>query len=65
MCDSTGWVYDKDGMDVEAIKQIKEVRRGRISEYTTYRPNAEYHAGYRHLGRTLRHRPALRHAERA
>jgi len=42
--DSTGWVYDKEGIDLEALKELKEVKRGRLSEYTTYRPNAEYHA---------------------
>lgn len=43
--DSNGWVYDKDGIDLAAVKEIKEVRRGRIREYTKYRPNAEYHEG--------------------
>ena len=43
--DSTGWVYDKDGIDVAALKEIKEVKRARLSEYTSYRPGAEYHEG--------------------
>ncbi len=43
--DSTGWVYDPDGIDVETIKEIKEVRRERLTEYKKYRPNAEYHEG--------------------
>ena len=43
--DSTGWVYDPDGIDVAALKEIKEVKRARLSEYTKYRPNAEYHEG--------------------
>ncbi len=43
MCDSTGWIYDAEGVDLAAIKQIKEVERKRIREYTKYRPNAEYH----------------------
>ena len=43
--DSTGWVYDPDGIDVEALKEIKEVKRQRLTEYKTYRPNAEYHKG--------------------
>ena len=43
--DSTGWVYDPDGIDVAALKELKEVKRARLSEYTTYRPNAEYHEG--------------------
>ena len=45
LADSTGWVYDKDGIDVAAVKEIKEVKRARLSEYTKYRPNAEYHEG--------------------
>ena len=43
MCDSTGWIYDEEGVDLKAIKQIKEVERKRIKEYVGYRPNAEYH----------------------
>ena len=43
--DSTGWVYDPDGIDVEALKEIKEVKRARLTEYRNYRPNAEYHEG--------------------
>ena len=43
--DSTGWVYDPEGIDLEALKEIKEVRRARLTEYTNYRPNAEYHEG--------------------
>lgn len=43
--DSTGWVYDPEGIDLEALKEIKEVKRARLSEYTKYRPNAEYHEG--------------------
>ena len=43
--DSTGWVYDPDGIDVAALKQIKEINRARLTEYRKYRPNAEYHEG--------------------
>ena len=43
MCDSTGWIYDEAGVDLDAIKQIKEVERKRLREYKSYRPNAEYH----------------------
>ena len=43
--DSNGWVYDKDGIDLAALKEIKEVKRARLTEYTKYRPNAEYHEG--------------------
>ncbi|MBE6874606.1 MAG: NADP-specific glutamate dehydrogenase [Ruminococcus albus] len=43
--DSTGWVYDPEGIDVAALKQIKEVDRARLTEYKKYRPNSEYHEG--------------------
>ena len=43
--DSTGWVYDPDGIDVSALKEIKEVQRARLTEYKKYRPNSEYHEG--------------------
>ncbi len=45
MSDSTGWVYDAEGIDLKAVKEIKEVQRGRMSEYKKYRPNSEYHEG--------------------
>ena len=43
--DSTGWIYDPEGIDVAALKEIKEVKRARLTEYKNYRPNAEYHEG--------------------
>ena len=43
--DSTGWIYDAEGIDFEALKEIKEVKRARLTEYLNYRPNAEYHEG--------------------
>ncbi|MGM9644336.1 MAG: NADP-specific glutamate dehydrogenase [Eubacteriales bacterium] len=43
--DSNGWVYDPDGIDVAALKEIKEVKRARLTEYKNYRPNSEYHDG--------------------
>ncbi|NLD59524.1 MAG: NADP-specific glutamate dehydrogenase [Clostridiales bacterium] len=43
MCDSNGWIYDEEGVDLDAVKQIKEVERKRIKEYLNYRPKAEYH----------------------
>ena len=43
--DSTGWVYDLEGIDVAALKEIKEVKRARLTEYKNYRPNSEYHEG--------------------
>ena len=45
MSDSNGWIYDAEGVDLAAIKEIKEVQRGRLTEYKKYRPNAEYHEG--------------------
>ena len=43
--DSTGWVYDPEGIDVALLKDIKEVRRLRMSDYAAERPSAEYHEG--------------------
>lgn len=45
MSDSNGYVYDANGIDIAAIKQIKEVERRRISEYVKQHPSAEYHPG--------------------
>ena len=43
--DSTGWIYDPEGIDVELLKEIKEVKRARLTEYADARPSAEYHEG--------------------
>lgn len=45
--DSNGYVYDPDGIDLAAVKEIKQVRRGRIKEYVEGHPKAEYHEGCR------------------
>jgi glutamate dehydrogenase (NADP+) len=45
LSDSSGYIYDKDGIDVETVKLIKEVQRGRISEYLKTHPNAVYKDG--------------------
>ena len=45
MSDSNGYIYDKAGIDLAAVKEIKEVRRGRIKEYIDVHPEAEYHEG--------------------
>ena len=45
MSDSNGYIYDKNGVDLAAVKEIKEVNRGRIKEYKKYHPKAEYHEG--------------------
>ena len=47
MSDSNGYIYDKNGIDLAAVKQIKEVERKRIKEYLNYHPEAEYHEGCR------------------
>lgn len=43
--DSNGWVYDSEGIDLAALKEIKEVKRARLTEYKNYRPGSEYHEG--------------------
>lgn len=43
--DSSGWIYDKDGIDVALLKDIKEVKRARLTEYAAARTSAEYHEG--------------------
>jgi len=43
--DSSGWIYDPDGIDVATLRDVKEVRRARLTEYAKARPNAQYHEG--------------------
>lgn len=43
--DSTGWIYDPEGIDVAALKEIKEINRARLTEYKNYRPDSQYHEG--------------------
>ena len=43
--DSTGWVYDPEGIDVDLLKEVKEVKRARLTEYAAARPSAQYHEG--------------------
>ena len=43
--DSTGWIYDPEGIDVALLKEVKEVRRERLTAYAEARPSAEYHEG--------------------
>ena len=45
MSDSNGWIYDPDGIDLNLIKQIKEIEKSRISEYIKYKPSAKYQEG--------------------
>jgi len=43
--DSTGWIYDPEGIDVELLREVKEVKRARLTEYAKARPSAQYHEG--------------------
>lgn len=43
MSDSNGWIYDPKGIDLDVVRDIKEVRRGRIKEYADTIKSAEYH----------------------
>ena len=43
--DSTGWIYDPDGIDVATLIDVKQVRRARLTEYAKARPNSVYHEG--------------------
>ncbi len=43
--DSTGWIYDPEGIDVAFLKEVKEVKRARLTEYAAARPSAQYHEG--------------------
>lgn len=43
--DSTGWIYDSEGIDVALLREVKEVKRERLTEYAKARPSAEYHEG--------------------
>ncbi|KRQ86692.1 NADP-specific glutamate dehydrogenase [Caloramator mitchellensis] len=49
MSDSNGYVYDKNGINLDTIKQLKEVERKRISEYVKIHPEAEYHEGHKNI----------------
>ena len=43
--DSTGWVYDPDGIDVDTLIEVKQVKRARLTEYAKARPGCQYHPG--------------------
>ena len=45
LSDSNGFIYDAQGIDLSVVKEIKEVKRGRISDYVNYRPDAVYTEG--------------------
>ena len=43
LSDSTGWIYDPEGIDIDLLKEVKEVKRARLTEYAAARKSAEYH----------------------
>lgn len=43
--DSSGWIYDPEGIDIALLKEVKEVKRARLTEYAAARPSAQYHEG--------------------
>ncbi len=45
LSDSNGYIYDPDGIDLQVVKQLKEVERRRIKDYLNYRPRAKYEEG--------------------
>ena len=47
LSDSNGYIYDENGINLEVVKEIKEVKRGRIKEYLDYVPSAKYFEGCR------------------
>ncbi|WP_066505065.1 NADP-specific glutamate dehydrogenase [Abyssisolibacter fermentans] len=49
MSDSKGYIYDKNGIKLDTVKQIKEVERKRINEYINHHPEAEYHEGQKEI----------------
>ncbi|MDY2778191.1 MAG: NADP-specific glutamate dehydrogenase [Collinsella sp.] len=48
--DSSGFVHDPEGIDIDLLREVKEVRRARLTEYAAARPSAEYHADERPWG---------------
>lgn len=50
--DSDGFIYDREGIKLDTVKNIKEVKRGRIKEYLEYHPSAEYYENCRGVWNT-------------
>ena len=65
MSDSNGYIYDADGIKLDVVKEIKEVRRGRIKEYADAVPTAVYTEGKGIWTIPLRYRTSMRNPERA
>ena len=65
--DSTGWIYDPEGIDVALLREVKEVKRARLTEYAAARPSAEYHevSAADRSGAGVWHRTSVRDTERA
>ncbi len=49
LSDSNGYIVDQSGIKLDTVRQIKEVERGRISDYVKHHPNAEYHDGWKNI----------------
>ena len=49
LSDSNGYIYDENGINLDAVKEIKEVKRGRIKDYLNYVPSAKYVEGCRDI----------------
>ena len=49
MCDSNGYIYDPDGVDLKKVMDIKQKRRARISVYADEVPGSEYHEGCKNI----------------
>ncbi|SET53069.1 glutamate dehydrogenase (NADP) [Natronincola peptidivorans] len=49
LSDSSGYVYDPEGIKLETVKRIKEIERKRISEYVKYHPKAKFTEGYSNI----------------
>ena len=47
LSDSNGYIYDENGINLDVVKEIKEVKRGRIKEYLNYVSTASYTEGSR------------------
>ncbi|AHF10713.1 MULTISPECIES: NADP-specific glutamate dehydrogenase [Dehalobacter] len=46
LSDSNGYIYDKNGIDLKTVKQLKEIERRRIKDYLEFHPKAEYKEGF-------------------
>lgn len=49
LSDSNGYIYDENGINLDVIKEIKEVKRGRIKEYLDFVKTAKYEEGFRNI----------------